>query len=78
MEVLIEKGFYLIVVLVEIGLVLLIIDGIMSIIGGMLGFSWKKVLMSAAAVFGILWLRDLLKKKKEDAEAEIIKEIEEE
>lgn len=78
MEILIEKGFYLIVVLVEIGLVLLIIDGIMSIIGGMLGFSWKKVLMSAAAVFGILWLRDLLKKKKEDAEAEIIKEIEEE
>lgn len=78
MEILIEKGFYLIVVLVEIGLVLLIIDGIMSIIGGMLGFSWKKVLMSAAAVFGILWLRDLLKKKKEDAEVEIIKEIEEE
>ena len=76
MEALIEKSFYLIVLLIEIGLVLLIIDGIMSIIGGMLGFSWKKVLMSAAAVFGILWLRDMLKKKKEDAETEIIKEIE--
>jgi hypothetical protein len=34
----------------------------------MFGLSWKKVLMWAAAIFGILWLRDYLKKRKERTE----------
>jgi UPF0716 family protein affecting phage T7 exclusion len=75
MEELLEKGWYLILLLGELAIILLIIDAIMSIIGGMLGFSWKKVLMWAAAVFGILWLRDFLKKRKEKAQEEIIEEI---
>ena len=72
MEELLEKGWCLILLLGELAIILLIIDAIMSIIGGMLGFSWKKVLMWAAAVFGILWLRDFLKKRKEKAQEEII------
>lgn len=75
MEELLEKGWCLILLLGELAIILLIIDAIMSIIGGMLGFSWKKVLMWAAAVFGILWLRDFLKKRKEKAQEEIIEEI---
>ena len=75
MEVLLEKTWYLLMFLVEIALVLLVIDAIMHIIGGIFGFSWKKVLMWAAAVFGILWLRDFLKKRKEKAQKEIITEI---
>jgi UPF0716 family protein affecting phage T7 exclusion len=47
----------------------------MSIIGGMLGFSWKKALMWAAAVFGILWLRDFLKKRKENAQEETVTDV---
>ena len=46
--------------LVEIAVILMIVDGIFCIIGSMFGFSWKKVLMTAAAIFGILWLRDFL------------------
>ena len=75
MEVLLEKTWYLIVFLGEIVVILLIVDSIMSILGGMLGFSWKKVLLWAAAIFGILWLRDFLKKRKEKAQKEIITEI---
>jgi hypothetical protein len=50
----------------------------MSIIGGMLGFSWKKVLMWAATIFGILWIRDYLKKRKEKAKKEIVQDLTEE
>ena len=78
MKDLLENTWYLIVFLGEIAVILLIIDAIMSIIGGMLGFSWKKVLMWAAAVFGILWLRDYLKKRKEKAQEEIKEELKEE
>ena len=78
MEVLLEKTWYLIVFLGEIVVILLIVDSIMSILGGMLGFSWKKVLMWAAAVFGILWLRDFIKKHKEKAKQEIIQDLTEE
>jgi len=75
MESLLLPAWNLIIFLVELAIILLLIDGIMSIIGGMLGFSWKKVLMWAAAIFGILWLRDFLKKRKEKAQKEIITEI---
>jgi UPF0716 family protein affecting phage T7 exclusion len=78
MKDLLENTWYLIVFLGEIAVILLIIDAIMSIIGGMLGFSWKKVLMWAAAVFGILWLRDFLKKRKEKAQEEVEEELNEE
>ena len=50
----------------------------MSIIGGMLGFSWKRVLMWAATIFGILWIRDYLKKRKEKAKKEIVQDLTEE
>lgn len=75
MKDLLENTWYLIVFLGEIAVILLIIDAIMSIIGGMLGFSWKKVLMWAAAVFGILWLRDFLQKRKERAKQEIVQDL---
>ena len=78
MKDLLENTWYLIIFLGEIAIMLLVIDAIMSIIGGMLGFSWKKVLMWAAAVFGILWLRDYLKKRKEKAKKDIQQELTEE
>jgi len=68
----------LILFLGELAIVLLLIDCIMSIIGGMLGFSWKKVLMWAGAIFGILWLRDYLKKRKQKAQEEIVETLNEE
>ena len=64
MENLIEKSFYLIVLLVEFGVVLLIVDAIMRVIGAMIGFSWKKFLISLSTVFGLLWLRDFIKGRK--------------
>lgn len=78
MENLLENTWYLILFLVEVAVVLLVVDAIMSIIGGMFGFSWKKVLMWAAAVFGILWLRDFLKKRKNKAQEDIMKDLTEE
>jgi uncharacterized membrane-anchored protein YitT (DUF2179 family) len=78
MKDLLENTWYLIVFLGEIAVILLIIDAIMSIIGGMLGFSWKKVLMWAATIFGILWIRDYLKKRKEKAKKEIVQDLTEE
>lgn len=78
MENLLESTWYLILFLVEVAVVLLVVDAIMSIIGGMFGFSWKKVLMWAAAVFGILWLRDFLKKRKNKAQEDIMKDLTEE
>ena len=78
MESLLENTWYLIGFLFEIAIVLLLIDGIMWIIGQMFGFSWKKVLMWAAAIFGILWLRDYLKRRKERAKEEIMQDLTEE
>jgi UPF0716 family protein affecting phage T7 exclusion len=78
MKALIENSWYLIVFLGELAIILLIIDGIMSIIGEMFGFSWKKVLLWAAAFFGILWLRNYLKKRKKKAEEEVSNELKEE
>lgn len=78
MEKLLVDTWYLILFLIEIGAILLIIDCIMSIIGGMLGFSWKKILMWAATIFGILWIRDYLKKRKEKAKKEIMDDLTEE
>lgn len=79
MEDLLTQGLHLILLLIEVAIILLLIDGIMSIICGMLGLSWKKVLMWAAAVFGLLWLRDFLKERKEKAkEKEAIQELTEE
>ena len=79
MEDLLTQGLQLILLLIEAAILLLLIDGIMSIICSMLGLSWKKVLMWAAAVFGLLWLRDFLKERKEKAkEKEAIKELTEE
>ncbi len=75
MESLLLPMWNLIVFLIELAVVLLLIDAIMSIIGGIFGFSWKKVLMWAAAVFGILWLRDFLKKRKEKAQNEIVQDL---
>ncbi len=75
MEVLIEKTFYLVIFLIEVVAVLILLSGIMSVIGEMLGFSWKKALGWAAAVFGILWLRDFLKRRKQKAQEEIIEEL---
>jgi len=75
MESLLLPMWNLIVFLIELAVVLLLIDAIMSIIGGIFGFSWKKVLMWAAAVFGILWLRDFIKKHKEKAKQEIIQDL---
>ena len=68
MESLIESTWYFILFLIEVGIVLLLFDGIMWIICTMFGLSWKKVLMWAAAIFGILWLRDYFKKRKERTE----------
>ena len=78
MESLLENTWYLILFLAEVAIVLLIIDLIMSIIGKMFGFSWKKVLMSAAAIFGILWLRDYLRKRKKQKKKDIQQELTEE
>ena len=79
MEDLLLQGLDLILLLIEVAIILLLIDGIMSIICGMFGLSWKKVLMWAAAVFGLLWLRDFLKERKEKAkEKEAIQELTEE
>jgi len=78
MEGLIGGMFHLIILLFEIAIALLLFDWIMGIICEMLGFSWKKVLMWAAAIFGILWLRDYLKKRKEKAQEEIIEELKDE
>lgn len=80
MENLISNMWNVIVFLIELGVVLLLIDAIMSIIGGIFGFSWKKFLIGAAAVFGILWLRKYLKerKQKQKAKAEVIQELTEE
>lgn len=75
---LLENMFHLIILLFEIAIALLLFDWIMGIICEMLGFSWKKVLMWAAAIFGILWLRDYLKKRKEKAQEEIIEELKDE
>ena len=66
MEHLLENTWYLILFLIEIGIILLLIDAIMHII------------MSAAAVFGILWLRDYLKKRKKKAKEEIVQDLTEE
>lgn len=78
MEGLLGGMFHLIILLFEIAIALLLFDWIMGIICEMLGFSWKKVLMWAAAIFGILWLRDYLKKRKEKAQEEIIEELKDE
>ena len=78
MEGLLGSMFYLIILLFEIAIALLLFDWIMGIICEMLGFSWKKVLMWTAAIFGILWLRDYFKKRKEKAQEEVIEEIKEE
>jgi hypothetical protein len=75
---LLENMFHLIILLFEIAIALLLFDWIMGIICEMLGFSWKKVLMWAAAIFGILWLRDYIKKRKEKAQEEIIEELKDE
>ena len=75
MESLLLPAWDLILFLVELAIILLLVDAIMSIIGGMFGFSWKKVLLWAAAIFGILWLRDFLKKRKETAKEEVITEL---
>ena len=75
MESLLLPAWNLIIFLVELAIILLLIDAIMSIIGGMFGFSWKKVLLWAATIFGILWLKDFLKKHKEKAQKEIVNEI---
>lgn len=76
---LLSQGWNIILLLIELGVILILIDGIFNIIGGMLGFSWKKVLLWAAAFFGILWLRDFLKERKEKAkEKEAIQELTEE
>ena len=78
MEGLLGGMFYLIILLFEIAIALLLFDWIMGIICEMLGFSWKKVLMWAAAIFGILWLRDYFKKRKEKAQEEVIEELKDE
>jgi hypothetical protein len=79
MEDLLTQGLQLILLLIEVAILLLLVDGIMSIICNMLGLSWKKVLMWAAAIFGLLWLRDFLKKRKEKKEEkEAIQELTEE
>jgi uncharacterized membrane-anchored protein YitT (DUF2179 family) len=78
MESLIESTWYFILFLIEIGIVLLLFDGIMWIICTMFGLSWKKVLMWAAAIFGILWIRDYLKNRKEKAKKEIVQDLTEE
>ena len=80
MENLISNMWNLIVFLIELGVILLLIDAIMSIIGGIFGFSWKKFLIGAAAVFGFLWLRKYLKerKQKQTAKADAVQDLTEE
>lgn len=75
MSSIIENIFYLIIILLEIAIALLLFDWVMGIICDMLGFSWKKVIMWAATIFGILWLRDYIKRRKEKAQQEIVEEI---
>ena len=75
MEGLLEGSWNLILFLVELAIILLLFDLIGTIIGGMLGFSWKKVLMWAAAFFGILWLRDFLRNRKQKAKEEVIQDL---
>ena len=65
-----ETLWYFIWVLVEIAVILLVIDWIMTILGGMIGFSWKKFLASAFTVFGFLWLKDHIKSKNKVEEME--------
>ena len=80
MENLISNMWNVIVFLIELGVILLLIDAIMSIIGGIFGFSWKKFLIGAAAVFGILWLRKYLKerKQKQKTKADAVQDLTEE
>ena len=75
MESLLLPAWDLIIFLVELAIILLLIDAIMNIIGGMFGFSWKKALMWAATIFGVLWLRDYLKKRNENAQEEIVTDV---
>lgn len=78
MEGLLIGSWNLILFLVELAIILLLLDLIGTIIGNMVGFSWKKVLMWAAAFFGILWLRDFLRKRKEAAKEEVVNDLTEE
>jgi UPF0716 family protein affecting phage T7 exclusion len=75
MESLLLPAWDLIIFLVELAIILLLIDAIMNIIGGMFGFSWKKSLMWAAAIFGVLWLRDYFKKRNENAQEETVTDV---
>ena len=75
MENLLSGSWNLILFLVELAIILFLVDLIGTIIGKMVGFSWKKVLLWAAAFFGILWLRDFLKKRKETAKEEVVTEL---
>ena len=78
MESLIETTFYLVVFLFLAAIALLLFDWIMGILCEMLGLSWKRILMWASAVFGALWLRDYLNKKRNKAEEEIKEELKKE
>ena len=75
MENLIETTFYLVVFLFLAAIALLLFDWIMGILCEMLGLSWKRIVMWASAVFGALWLRDFLKKKRNKVEEEIKEEL---
>ena len=78
MDNLISNMWNVIVFLIELGVILILIDAIMSIIGGIFGFSWKKVLIGAAAIFGILWLKNYLKERKQKAKSDVIQDLTEE
>ena len=64
----IENLFNLIVILIEVAIALLVLDVIMYILKDMfsISWSWKKLLLSGAAIFGILWLRNRWRKNNDE------------
>lgn len=59
----IDDLWNLIVILFEICVILLLLDGMFWILGKMFSISWKKILMAFGTIFGILWLHDHFKRK---------------
>ena len=66
--------FSLIVILIEIAIVLVVLDVIMYILRDMfsISWSWKKLLLSGAAIFGILCLRNRWRKNNDEDDSNML------
>lgn len=66
--------FNLIVILIEVAVVLVVLNVIFYILRDMFSIkiSWKKFLLSGAAIFGILWLRDHWRNSNDEDDSNIL------